>query len=73
MKVLKEGYKPQFSAPPPTYRENNNRSAERKLYIVREKVKEWEDDGFVTRLTVPQHGVPTRCQWSQRWRQRQGR
>jgi hypothetical protein len=53
MKVLKEGYKPQFSAQPPRYREKNNRSAERELDIVREKVKEWEEDGFVTRLNEP--------------------
>jgi hypothetical protein len=53
MKVLKEGYKPQFSAQPPRYREKNNRSAERELEIVREKVKEWEEDGFVTRLSEP--------------------
>jgi hypothetical protein len=47
------GYKPQFLALPPRYREKNERLAEREMDIVREKVKEWEDDGFVTRSDCP--------------------
>ena len=50
LKVLKEGYKPQFKEDPPQYREKNNRSAEKDMETVREKVKEWEEAGFITKL-----------------------
>jgi len=53
LKVLKEGYKPQFSRTPPRYHERNNRSAEKELEQVRDKVKEWEDAGFISQLSEP--------------------
>jgi hypothetical protein len=53
MKVIREGYKPQFSAQPPRYRERNNRSARNEMETVRSKVKEWEEAGYITRLAEP--------------------
>jgi hypothetical protein len=53
MKVIREGYKPQFSAQPPRHRERNNRSARNEMETVRSKVKEWEEAGYITRLAEP--------------------
>jgi hypothetical protein len=40
MKVITEGYKPQFSTQPPRYKERNNRSARNEMDTVSSKVKE---------------------------------
>jgi DNA-binding HxlR family transcriptional regulator len=38
---------------PRKYREKNNVSALKNMEVLKEKVKEWEDDGFVERLDGP--------------------
>ncbi len=53
MKVITEGYKPQFRTKPPRYKERNNRSARNEIDTVRSKVEEWEKAGYITRLAEP--------------------
>ncbi len=49
MRILEEGYRPKFQTEPWQYKEKNNRSAEQNMDTVREKVKEWQKEGYVTR------------------------
>jgi hypothetical protein len=51
--VLQEGFYPDFSAVPASYREENNMSAKRNMDVVREKVTEWQQQGAVMRLATP--------------------
>ncbi len=49
MKILEVGYRPKFHIKPWQYSEKNNRSEEQNIDTVREKVKEWQQQGYVTR------------------------
>ena len=52
LKVMREGLGTEFVIPPPSNFElQNNKSAIENMEFVREKVAEWERDGFVTKLS----------------------
>jgi hypothetical protein len=53
IKTLKEGLILDFTKQPGVYREDNNRSAQARMDIVRSKVAEWEEGGFVERISEP--------------------
>lgn len=49
--IMREGLGTEFLIPPPPKFENdNNKSACDNMDFIREKVAEWERDGFVTKL-----------------------
>jgi hypothetical protein len=50
-KVVTDGYQPEFYRKRAQYRERNNRSALNNM--VKEKVQEWEQEGYVTRTASP--------------------
>jgi len=52
-RITTEGYQPVFQSPPQQYRERNNRSAQDNIEFVREKVQQWEQEGYVTQLERP--------------------
>jgi len=52
-RVTSEGYQPIFKSAPRQYQERNNRSALDNLEFIREKVKEWESDGFISQQAQP--------------------
>ena len=52
-KILQEGFKPEFLCEPGQYEEKNNRTAREHMQWVKEKVKDWEEKGFVTKLNEP--------------------
>ncbi len=53
--ILQHGYMPEFVALPPPYCEPNNKSVRDHLDIVREKLAEWVQEGFVEQLQEPAH------------------
>ncbi len=48
--ILQEGFYPDFVSMPQQYREDNNRSAQRNMDTVRNKIAEWQQQGAVIRL-----------------------
>ena len=54
-KVLEEGLKVEFREVPGKYSERNNKSALSKMEVVREKVAEWEQKGYVEKIAEPAH------------------
>jgi hypothetical protein len=48
--VLTNGLSLDLKDIPRRYREKNNVSALKNMEVLKEKVKEWEDDGYVERL-----------------------
>jgi hypothetical protein len=51
--VLTNGLSLDLKDIPRRYREKNNVSALKNMEVLKEKVKEWEDDGFLERLDSP--------------------
>jgi hypothetical protein len=53
--ILMNGYMPDFVSLPTPYSEPNNKSASEHIDVVREKLSEWVQEGFVEELAVPAH------------------
>jgi hypothetical protein len=51
--ILTNGYMPDFESLPTPYVEQNNKSARDNMEIVREKLQEWLQEGFVEQLEEP--------------------
>ena len=51
--VLQNGLRPDFGNPPTDYAEDNNNSARRNMTVLKQKVEEWEEGGFVKRCHSP--------------------
>jgi hypothetical protein len=51
--ILSNGYRPDFTSLPTAYFEPNNKSALEHIAVVREKVAEWIQEGFVEQLHEP--------------------
>jgi hypothetical protein len=53
--ILTNGYMPDFVSLPTPYVKPNNKSACEHIDVVREKLSEWVQEGFVEELAVPAH------------------
>ena len=50
LSLMEEGFKPDFREQPEKYSERNNMSAVKNMDVVRKKVEEWRQEGFVEKL-----------------------
>lgn len=57
MNILENGLKLNFNSEPPKYHEKNNKSARDNMASVRAKVKEWEENGSVKKVSEIPHCV----------------
>jgi hypothetical protein len=53
--ILRKGYMPDFDTLPTPYAEQNHRSPCVHIDVVREKLAEWLQEGFVEQLSEPAH------------------